>query len=263
MAVTLPTIQMDVNMNNLTNNLEELKIPNKPKMRREEEVSKIFDSSRRKLDSLDSQRIMGVLDDAMKKTEIVTLLPFIVENLDRYSVMLGTDLCNSLQEYERVRLAYSKACSAHRKLRQHSARQRQSTPIEREDEYSLEDAEVNKDFFASSMNSTIKTLLRKFKLNPTAMQSIKVEFRERTSEANLLIEQLNQLQDMLFSRLVTSPNEEIERHKLTVQMMTREKKARMLIKKLEHELKQEKSSKDGLVRLNFIVKIQDRSFIFV
>ena len=103
------------------------------------------------------------------------------------------------------------------------------------------------------MNSSIKTLLRKFKLNPTAMQSIKVEFRERTSEANLMIEQLNQLQDVLFSRLVTSPNEEIERHKLTVQMMTREKKARMLIKKLEHELKQEKSSKDGLVRLNFII----------
>ena len=247
MAVTLPAKQMDTNMNNLTNNLEELKIPHKTK-RREEEITKIFDSSRRKLDSLDSQRIMGVLDDAMKKTEIVTLLPFIVENLDRYSVMLGTDLCNSLQEYDRVRLAYSKACSAHRKLRQHSARQRDSTTIENEDEFALKEAQMNKDFFASSMSSTIKTLLRKFKLNPTAMQNIKVEFRERTSEANLLIEQLNQLQELLFSRLVTSPNEEIEKHKLTVQMMTREKKARMLIKKLEHELKQEKSSKDGLVK---------------
>ena len=63
----------------------------------------------------------------------------------------------------------------------------------------------------------------------------------------MMVEQLNQLQDMVFSRLVTSPNEEVEKHKLTVQMMAREKKARTLIKKLDQELKREKSSKDDLV----------------
>ena len=236
---------MDTNMNSLSSTLEEVKLSSKSK-RKEEEITKIFDSSRRKLDSLDSQRIMGVLDDVIKKTEIVTLLPFIVENLNRYSVMLGSDICNSLQEYEKIRLAYSKACSANRKLRQHSARQRDST-MDKAEKDILEDVQTNMSFFASSMDSTIKTLLRKFKLNPTAMQTIKVEFRERTSEANLMIEQLNQLQHMVFSRLVTSPNEEVEKHKLTVQMMTREKKARTLIKKLEQELNQEKSSKDNLV----------------
>ena len=175
MAVTLPAIPaMDMNMNTLTSTLEEVKIFNKPR-RKEEEITMVLDSSRRKLDSLDSQRIVSVLDDIIRKTEVVTLLPFIVENLDRYSVMLGSDLCYSLQEYERIRVSYLKACSTHRKLRQHSARRRESVDTaEEENEYVIGEAQTDKDFFANSMSSTIKTILRKFKLNPTAMQSIKV-----------------------------------------------------------------------------------------
>ena len=260
MAIAVTTMDMESKVHQMTNGMEEIHIQpsqNKQTKRKEEEINRLFDASRRKLDSLDSQRIIGVVDDVIRKTEVVTLLPFIVENLDRYSIMLGSDLCHSIKEYDRVQITYSKACSTLRKLRQQSARQTKtrgeragsaSTEID-EQSNMIEEAQMNLGFVSANLSDNIRTILRKFKMNPSAMQSIRNEFRERASEANALIDQLNQLHEMVFSRLVTTPNEEIEKHKLTVQMMAREKKARSLIAKLDQELKAERAAKDNLVNI--------------
>ncbi|XP_066910577.1 dynein regulatory complex protein 10-like [Clytia hemisphaerica] len=257
MAIAATTIDMASKVHQMTNGMEEIQIQplqNKHTKRKEEEINRLFDASRRKLDSLDSQRIIGVLDDFIRKTEIVTLLPFIVENLDRYSIMLGSDLCYSIKEYDRVQTTYSKACATLRKLLQQLARQTKargeySGLSAESDEQSnmIEEAQTNLGFVSANLSDNIRTVLRKFKMNPSALQSIRIEFRERASEANALIDQLNQLHEMVFSRLVTTPNEEIEKHKLTIQMMTREKKARSLITKLDQELKTERAAKDNLI----------------
>jgi len=262
MAVAAPqSMNVDENLNQITTVLEEVHIqqPNRCK-RKEDAINKLFDSSKRKIDSLDSQRIMGIVEDTIRKTEVVTLLPFITENLERYSVMLGTDLCQSLEEYEKIQTSYSKACSNLRKTRQYSIRQGTISDHSEHRIDLLDDYQENVDFLAKELSNTIKTIMRKFKLNPSALQTIKGEYRERSSEANAMIDQLNQLQETIFTRLVTSPMEEIEKHKLTVQMMAREKKAQGLIKKLEVELKQEKKSKEKFVS-KFVIGLYSQPFL--
>ena len=254
MALAVQNINLDSNMNNVTTALEEVTIQPHPNKNRQKEdnINKLFDSSKRKISSLDSQRIIGVLEDLIRKTEIITLLPFIIENIDRYSIMLGTDLCTSLQEYDKLQIAYSKACAyARRQARGTSSRPSSAKPNVASDSEEVEDTlhvyQQRVKFLSEGLSNVIKTIIRKFKLNPTAMETIKGENRERASEANTYIDELRKLQEMIFNKLVTGPVEEIEKHKLTVQMMTREKKAQSLIKKLEFELKQGKKSREDLV----------------
>lgn len=258
----------NINMNGIVVGVEEITI--QPKMRRkEEEINKLFDSSKKKLASLDSQRILSVLDDSIRKLEIVTLLPYLVENLWRYSIMLGSDLCDALKNYDRLQVDYTNALSNLRKSRPKSggkvAKDIFRSIITPKNTYNGDDDNNNEDFqketpeglmqqardtvdmLGQQVSDNVKTILRLFKHNPSAINSIKDERKERASEANKMIDEINEFREQLFCRLVTNPSEECEKHKLTVQVMQREKKAQKLIKKLEIELKTTTKAKEELV----------------
>ena len=84
------------------------KLPNF-KLREAGDPLKILDPERKKLTSIESQRVMGVIEDTIKRLELSTILPFVVENLDRFSVRLGADLTNFLKEHNGLREQYQKA----------------------------------------------------------------------------------------------------------------------------------------------------------
>ena len=43
---------------------------------------------------------MAVLYDSIRRTELLTALPYILENVDRYKIVLGSDLCNMLESHK-------------------------------------------------------------------------------------------------------------------------------------------------------------------
>ena len=72
---------------------------------------KVLDPVRKKLTSVEAQRVIAVVDDSIKRFELVSLLPFIVENLSRFSVILGSDLVQVLEDHDRIQSSFQKAVS--------------------------------------------------------------------------------------------------------------------------------------------------------
>lgn len=72
---------------------------------------KVLDPVRKKLTSVEAQRVIAVVDDSIKRLELVSLLPYIIENLKRFSVILGSDLVQVLEEHDRLQSSYQKVVS--------------------------------------------------------------------------------------------------------------------------------------------------------
>ena len=72
---------------------------------------KVLDPVRKKLTSVEAQRVIAVVDDSIKRLELVSLLPYIIENLNRFSVVLGSDLVQVLEEHDRLQSSYHEAFS--------------------------------------------------------------------------------------------------------------------------------------------------------
>lgn len=68
---------------------------------------RILAPAQKKLTTIESQRVLGVVDETMKRLEGVLLLPVLLESLDRFSVSLGSELVSLLIEYSRLMEEYN------------------------------------------------------------------------------------------------------------------------------------------------------------
>lgn len=71
----------------------------KPKGRLRIDPQRALEPARKKLSTLESQRIMAVLAESIRKSELLASFPRIIQNLDRYSVALGSDLVKMFEEH--------------------------------------------------------------------------------------------------------------------------------------------------------------------
>lgn len=252
MAVAAPAKVVRTNMHSLVAGVEKLSFQNKPRGKDDlnKDFSKLLDHSKKKLSSLDSQRVVSVVDDLIRRCELVTLLPYLVENLDRFSVMLGSDLCSVLKEYDYIQLLHTKAMASQRKSKRPQSTNSNVLSEENDktndnNDYSSADEQV--EYLASKLSSVVNITIRLFRNNPAAYNAIKDERNERSHESNTFIDHLVLLREQIFARLVTTPGEEREKQRTTVQMMTKEKKSQALIKKLEDELNVTTQEKENMV----------------
>ena len=58
--------------------------------------------AQKKLTTIESQRVMSVVDETMKRLEGVLLFPALLDSLDRFSVSLGSELVTLLEDYRRL-----------------------------------------------------------------------------------------------------------------------------------------------------------------
>lgn len=83
----------------------------KQKSKETNDPLRVLDPARKKLSSVEAQRVLAVLDEAIRRAEIVTLLPYTIENIDRFSVLLGSELVRLLENHDELQSAYQKAVS--------------------------------------------------------------------------------------------------------------------------------------------------------
>lgn len=251
-------------VNLLSNGFEELQIKPKQSKKRGEnnnDLLKSLDLGRRKLSSVESQRIVSSLDDCIRKVEIVTLLPFIVENIGRFSVFLGSELVSLIEEYDIVEKNYSKALRSYRKASRASdveivaygddtsrPSSRFSTSSDWLARADLDDIRLTVDSIRESMKVTLKTIVRVFGKNPSALKALNSERKERAFEANHFVDGLFSLRELVFMRLVTSPGEELERVKQFVNLTMKERKAQITIEKMTGNLDTAIKEKDSEVK---------------
>ena len=229
---------------------------------------KVLEPERKKLTSLESQRIMAVLEDTVRRIEISTILPYVVENLGRFSILLGAELTNLLKEHDSLQGRYQKTVSQLNleekrlaSMQEKFAQQKELREVEffmDDDENSSIDGEGTKDvitsldvtlaegkvkkelkmlnFLQEQLKESLRILLRYFVRNPTALDSLRSERKERSEEANEMLTQLSALKGTLFERLLRTPSELKERDSYLKFITERERKMSKQAKKLREEL---------------------------
>ena len=73
-----------------------------------EDPLRILAPAQKKLTTIESQRVLAVMDDAMKRLGGVVILPTLVNSLQRYSVSLGIELVSLLEEYNQTASEYNR-----------------------------------------------------------------------------------------------------------------------------------------------------------
>lgn len=242
------------------------KLPNF-KLREAGDPLKILDPERKKLTSIESQRVMGVIEDTIKRLELSTILPFVVENLDRFSVRLGADLTNFLKEHNGLREQYQKAVwllhlqqkhleNLHEKFTEQKKRQETEFVSSSKRRISFNTNKFANDVSYCDINSaegkmkaelkqvnelkeklqhSVRIILRHFVRGPT--ETFRNQTKERSEVANEILRQLCALKNALFERLLRTPSELKERERYLKFIHQREVKVRKHEAKLQEELR--------------------------
>uniref|UniRef100_T2M8A0 Dynein regulatory complex protein 10 n=1 Tax=Hydra vulgaris TaxID=6087 RepID=T2M8A0_HYDVU len=192
-----------------------------------------LDFSKKKLPSLDTQRVLSVIENLICQLEIVTLIPFVIENLDCFSAVFGDALNGSLLEYSRLQLLYNKLLS--------------NTDKSAVDRETFNSSFVIKDT-ASKVSDVLNRILTLFRSNPTATLVVKNSYKERSNEANNFILSIASIKDHLNIRLKTQMSEDVEQKVFTLNSIVRGHQCQALIYKLEIEYNIAKKLKDDLIK---------------
>ncbi|XP_064424334.1 dynein regulatory complex protein 10 [Latimeria chalumnae] len=200
----------------------------------------ILDPGRKKLTSIETQRIISVLEECIKKVEVVSLLPYAQNNLDRFSVVFGSELTSAIKEHCRLEIQLQI------KLNLHKAEGILLT-LHREDEGdgSTEEERARKlQLFQHGFISSVKNILRLFQANPAASQALRAEVHARDPLCHKLIQMLSQLRGFLFEKLLTTPVEEKEKMEFLDEITIRDQKNTEVIAALEAEVAAAIAEKD-------------------
>lgn len=153
---------------------------------------KILDPKRKTLPSLHAERIMTVFQEAVKRMEITTALPYVLDSLPRFSVVLGQELVNHMEKHLRLQNAFKEMiCEQNRLLEKET----QSDVFRRTEE--SQSCDTNESGFqvcagnkiqkgkcpdkqgeilAHSIRDSLREMLRYFKKNPKSVEAILGEF---------------------------------------------------------------------------------------
>ncbi|KAJ8312614.1 hypothetical protein KUTeg_009987 [Tegillarca granosa] len=78
-----------------------------PRNRIRLDPSRALEPARKKIATIEAQRVMSVFEDTIKKSEVITVLPFVLENLDRFRVVLGSELIGLLEQHKVLQGSYN------------------------------------------------------------------------------------------------------------------------------------------------------------
>lgn len=153
---------------------------------------KILDPKRKTLPSLHAERIMTVFQEAVKRMEITTALPYVLDSLPRFSVVLGQELVNHMEKHLRLQNAFKEMiCEQNRLLEKETEsdvfRRTEESQSCDTNESGFQVRAGNKiqkgkcldkqgEILAQSIRDSLREVLRYFKKNPKSVEAILGEF---------------------------------------------------------------------------------------
>ncbi|MEE6516997.1 hypothetical protein FKM82_026885 [Ascaphus truei] len=194
---------------------------------------KMLEPGRKKLSTVETQRVVAVLDETIKNVELVSLFHHAADNLEIFSVIFGSELAGALREHQRLQVQLQ--------LRRRSrvmalGEEDEGSPREERNMAEAADVSRNLALLRQGIQSSVKNTLRLFLANPHASKVLRAEGHVRDSACEELIQVLLELRGFLFEMLLTSQLEQNERM-LYLQVITlRDRKNRDTVAALEEEL---------------------------
>lgn len=157
---------------------------------------KILEPKRKTLQSLQAERIMTVYQDTVKRMQITTALPCILESLPRFSVIFGQELTAHLRCHLRLQNAYKDVLAElHRiseqdKVLESGTGTEKMEPADNEGFIEYPRGEIStpemlqpknvlkqeEEFLRKEIRCSFKEMLRFFRKNPKAIETITSEW---------------------------------------------------------------------------------------
>lgn len=224
------------------------------------EVLKILDPAKKKLTSVEGQRIMAVILEGIKRVQIVSLYKYAMENMERFSVSFGTELASCLETHNQLVKKYVDLWTELKEItgsdffslgipktdrRTSSVTSRSDRGEDSNEVLALNDKEKFKSHYnylqslETQIHHSCRILMRHFSNNPTAIDVLNSENPandNRQKETGDLIDAMVELKAILLSKLLTTPNEEKVKDQHLTHVTQSERKAAEVIKMLEVEL---------------------------
>lgn len=139
-----PTLQMRLQLPTAPHSKNLGMMNNKLRNRLRLDPSRALEPARKKIATIEAQRVMSVFDDTILKSEIISLMPYIVGNLERFRITLGTELAELIERhavilnsYEEIKLTLDK------QMKRNAARHKQTGRQSRSPTMSPDDPEGN------------------------------------------------------------------------------------------------------------------------
>lgn len=212
-----------------------------------------LEPARKKLTSIESQRVMCVLEDTKKKCDLVAALPHIMKNLEKFCSLTGQDVAECLGNHKKI---YDRFVTLEQKVTElnlqnskdnlkteENTEKAPSPPDSRPPSRSLSSrgsgrfrmpdssAPVSLNEQLESLSSqiklvelelqiSIKNLMRVLNMNPGVDNLILSEVgTSKSREGMFFLTQLNELKDILMEKLLMTPLEEKEKMRYLSQVL--------------------------------------------
>uniref|UniRef100_A0A8D2J1R5 Dynein regulatory complex protein 10 n=1 Tax=Varanus komodoensis TaxID=61221 RepID=A0A8D2J1R5_VARKO len=191
---------------------------------------KIQDPGRSKLTTIETKRIISVLDETILKVELVTTFSYITENLEEFSALLGPELTGALKEHLRLSNTMEATLS---RLDKEGVLHKGTAKGEL---YGAEDPTGYLSLHIEGLRSSVRNIVRLFYANPTVCQVVRGTAYARHPNASMFIQKLSEFRGFLFEKLLTTPLEEKEKRRFMKEITQRDQKNTEMIAALEDEL---------------------------
>ncbi|XP_033076396.1 dynein regulatory complex protein 10 isoform X2 [Trachypithecus francoisi] len=213
--------------------------------------------SRTKLTTIEAKRIMSILDAAIYKVELVTLLSYVASNREDVEGMLGEDIMRAVREHEDL----CQVLLENVRCLKEKERQLQEQE-EAEEEGWLRDRLLSIELQKSSLlpltqqiKDSTKNVLRLLLSNPQAARLLQMQTQSRSAEAQNFIDSLIELRGFLFEKLVTSPMEARDKAQFIQDINRQNSNNQEIIDTLENELAERMKNRNAEVeKENFVIQ---------
>ncbi|KAF7464319.1 hypothetical protein GHT09_007137 [Marmota monax] len=209
--------------------------------------------SKSKLTTIEAKRIMSVLDEAIYKVELVTLLSYAITHPEALEGMPGEGVAVAVREHEDL-------CQV--LLGTISDLQEKDLQLQAEEEAWFQDClaaaaqlKANLQPQMQKVRDSSRDILRLLLTDPSAARLLRLQALGRSPEAQRFIEGLEELRGFLFERLLTSPMEARDRAQFIQDITRRHQRNQEVIGALETELTARMKNRDSEVeKENFVIQ---------
>ena len=222
-----------------------------------EDPLRILAPAQKKLSTVESQRILAVMDEATKRLECALVLPFLADSLHRFSVSLGSELVAMIEEYHKLVGEYNQlfellesqgtnvGTSSDMNLQTSSGSSIRSgggagraIRLEPLLERTTEDVEERFHQIRHQLKHCVKSILRALNKDPATTSILQAAAKERSRTSSQLLESMGSLCGVVNETLLTTSVEEVKREEHLQKVAERQQSAEEQIRRLERELEE-------------------------
>ncbi|XP_036908052.1 dynein regulatory complex protein 10 [Sturnira hondurensis] len=194
--------------------------------------------SKTKLTTIETKRIMSVLDETIHKVQLVTLLSYVTSSKEDLEGILGKDIAKAMREHADLcqvlldRVSY---------LQGEEQQAQEEEELEDEARFrdrllSLEQQKSHLPPLMQQIKESTKNLLRLLLSNPQAAGLLQMQAQGRSAGAQTFIDSLIELRGFLFEKLLTSPMEARDKAQFIQDVTKQNRSNQEAIGALEEEL---------------------------